>query len=64
MKKHHAITALLVGIACVMPEIGCVTIPDDGNQPAIGTHVEDWRDEVIYQVLVDRFANGDINNDY
>ncbi len=24
----------------------------------------DWRDEVIYQVLVDRFANGDINNDY
>ena len=27
------------------------------------THVDDWRDEVIYQVLVDRFADGDINND-
>lgn len=24
----------------------------------------DWRDEVIYQVLIDRFANGDINNDH
>lgn len=28
------------------------------------THVDDWRDEVIYQVLVDRFANGDRGNDY
>jgi alpha-amylase len=24
----------------------------------------DWRDEVIYQILVDRFADGDINNNY
>ena len=30
----------------------------------IDTHVTDWRDEIIYQVLVDRFANGDLNNDY
>ena len=28
------------------------------------THVDDWRDEVIYQLLVDRFANGDPGNDY
>lgn len=28
------------------------------------THVADWRDEVIYQVLVDRFANGDRSNDF
>ncbi len=27
------------------------------------THVDDWRDEVIYQILVDRFANGDPSND-
>ena len=26
------------------------------------TFVEDWRDEVIYQVVVDRFADGDPNN--
>jgi glycosidase len=30
----------------------------------IDTHVGDWRDEVIYQILVDRFENGDPNNDY
>ncbi|MBL8603207.1 MAG: alpha-amylase [Myxococcales bacterium] len=29
----------------------------------VGTHVEDWRDETIYQVLVDRFADGDTTND-
>ncbi len=23
----------------------------------------DWRDEVIYQIIVDRFADGDLNND-
>ncbi len=23
----------------------------------------DWRDQVIYQILVDRFSNGDVNND-
>ena len=28
------------------------------------THVEDWRDEVIYQLLVDRFADGDPGNNY
>ncbi|HJL29268.1 MAG TPA: alpha-amylase family glycosyl hydrolase, partial [Polyangiaceae bacterium LLY-WYZ-15_(1-7)] len=31
--------------------------------PTIETHVEDWRDEVIYQVVVDRFENGDPSND-
>jgi len=58
------VMASIVAAACALPEIGCVDIPDEGKQPAIGTHVEDWRDEVIYQVLVDRFANGDIDNDY
>ena len=24
----------------------------------------DWRDQVIYQIVVDRFANGDVNNDF
>ena len=31
---------------------------------ALATHVDDWRDEVIYQVLVDRFENGDVGNDF
>jgi len=29
----------------------------------LATHVDDWRDEVIYEVLVDRFDNGDPSND-
>ncbi|MCB9594506.1 MAG: hypothetical protein H6719_17370 [Sandaracinaceae bacterium] len=29
----------------------------------VSTHVDDWRDEVIYQIVVDRFANGDPSND-
>jgi len=31
--------------------------------PSIDTHVERWEDQLIYQVVVDRFANGDPTND-
>ncbi|MEN9785018.1 MAG: hypothetical protein RLZZ299_282 [Pseudomonadota bacterium] len=47
---------LLWLLACTDPAPGTTPFP-------ISNHVEDWRDEVIYQVLVDRFANGDVNND-
>jgi len=30
----------------------------------VATHVRDWRDEVIYQIVVDRFENGDVDNDW
>jgi alpha-amylase len=62
MKK--LVIASLVFAACVLPEIGCVQVPDEGQKPKLATHVSDWRGEVIYQVLTDRFANGDPNNDY
>ena len=55
--------AAIVVSSAVGPEMGCVSIPANGKQPVLATHVQDWRDEVIYQVLVDRFANGDVNND-
>jgi alpha-amylase len=44
---------------------GCMQF-DDGAQGELSlkTHVEDWRDEVIYQLLVDRFADGDPGNNY
>ena len=58
------VIAAISAAACVVPGIGCVSVPDEGKQPTLATHVDDWRDEVIYQVLVDRFANGDVNNDY
>lgn len=65
MRKSIIAMGLLVsGYSAIPHTAGCVTIPDEGKQPALATHVQDWRDEVIYQVLVDRFADGDINNDF
>jgi glycosidase len=42
---------------------GCFDVPRN-DDPEITSEVDDWRDEVIYQVVVDRFANGDKGNDY
>ncbi len=42
----------------------CLTPPEEAAPASLTTQVDDWRNEVIYQILVDRFANGDINNDY
>ncbi len=55
-----ALTAAFV----LAPAVGCIEVPREGKRPVLANHVEDWRDEVIYQVIVDRFANGDVNNDY
>ncbi|MDW8246677.1 MAG: alpha-amylase family glycosyl hydrolase [Sandaracinaceae bacterium] len=35
----------------------------DTKPTPLRTHVGDWRDEVIYHLLTDRFANGDTSND-
>lgn len=53
-------------LACVVATLwpSCIDVSPVGEDFEVGTHVVDWRDEVIYQVLVDRFANGDVNNDY
>ncbi len=64
MKKAISVLALLAAAAVMAPQAACVSIPEEGGQPALGTRVDDWRDEVIYQVLVDRFANGTVNNDF
>ncbi len=62
--RTFPVTAIALALACSFaPEVGCVSVPANGQQPILATHVKDWRDEVLYQVLVDRFANGDINND-
>lgn len=36
----------------------------DVEEVHLSSHVEDWRDEVIYQLLTDRFANGSAANDF
>ncbi|MGE0326783.1 MAG: alpha-amylase family glycosyl hydrolase, partial [Polyangiaceae bacterium] len=43
---------------------GCMDFEGLEGEREISTHVEDWREEVIYQLMVDRFANGDRGNDY
>jgi alpha-amylase len=44
--------------------IGCVELDPITDDWDISTHVTDWRDEVIYQVLVDRFYDGDKTNNH
>ena len=44
--------------------VACVDPTPYAEDPEVVNLVDDWRDEVIYQLLVDRFANGDRNNDY
>lgn len=41
----------------------CVEPPIPGEE-GLTSNVDDWRDEVIYQVLTDRFYNADPSNDY
>jgi glycosidase len=50
-------------LAALAAAVSCV---DTGQQPdfAVGNHVDEWRDEIIYQVLIDRFADADLGNDY
>ncbi|MEZ4301424.1 MAG: alpha-amylase, partial [Polyangiaceae bacterium] len=56
-----ALTASLLGVSAS----SCMSVPEGGaGEIALETHVDDWRDEVIYQVLVDRFADGDAGNNY
>lgn len=62
--------ALALLAACAaLPLTACVDatpVPLEPFQPDVqlSTHVVDWRDEVIYQVLVDRFHDGDPNNNF
>ncbi|MCR9164386.1 MAG: alpha-amylase family glycosyl hydrolase [Nannocystaceae bacterium] len=43
---------------------GCMDFDGHDGPIELSTEVDDWRNEVIYQVLIDRFDNGDPGNDY
>ncbi|MCA9670563.1 MAG: alpha-amylase [Myxococcales bacterium] len=60
MKKitFAALACALAAAACHTPE------PGIAGERRITPGSTDWRDEVIYQVFVDRFANGDYSNDF
>jgi alpha-amylase len=58
-----AILVLLVLGVGALASTSCFEVPLN-EAPTITTNVEDWRDEIMYQILTDRFENGDKNNDY
>jgi alpha-amylase len=54
---------LIAAIAAALA-IGCTDASSvDSNWKTTAGEQNDWRDEVIYQLLVDRFDDGDLNND-
>ena len=56
---------LIFGAAAALTLSACVHSElDDVRDVEIATHVTDWRDEVIYQLIVDRFADGDPGNNH
>ena len=62
MKTLFALRPLGLALTTVVAS-SCMTLPD-AKKPDLQPHVSDWRQEIIYQVLVDRFANGDSANDF
>lgn len=56
LRSLTALGALLTLSTCQAP-----TVDLEYNRQ---TFVSDWRDEVIYQVVIDRFYDGDPNNNY
>jgi len=62
--NHRAGAALALGALLTAGlSTGCVEPPVPG-EGALTSNVDDWRDEVIYQVLTDRFYDGDASNNY
>jgi glycosidase len=59
-----AVSRVLVGIFTLLAACGGAS---DVDHPADLPHRSnadvDWRDQVIYQIMIDRFSNGDPNND-
>ncbi len=61
-KRTVLSTALWLATGAAMA--GCMDFGDIEQPLQLETHVDDWRNEIIYQVLVDRFSNGDPSNDH
>jgi glycosidase len=68
-RARHDTTQLLAALTAMAVSLGgasgCMKFDDGLAGPlTLETHAADWRDEVIYQVLIDRFADGDAGNNY
>jgi alpha-amylase len=62
---RSAFLACLVTSSLGTASLACMEF-DNGaaEEIELSTHVSDWRNEVVYQLLVDRFADGDAGNNY
>ncbi len=56
--------ATLLGVCVALASSGCMDFGGLEEEIELTTHVGDWRDQVIYQVLIDRFEDGDRGNNY
>ena len=58
-------TARRLLLLAALPALAACLRPGDyAEDPPITSEVDDWRDEVIYQLITDRFTNGDPSNDF
>ena len=56
---------VLAALASLTSTLGCMGFPEgEEGEIEISTHAGDWRQQVIYQVLIDRFADGDAGNNH
>jgi glycosidase len=58
--RRTAILALALAAACT----GATDETHPGKLPHQANADLDWRDQVIYQIMIDRFADGDPNNNF
>jgi alpha-amylase len=74
MKRSNRFGRTIAGVFCTLglaviggasSSGGCMSYEEGlEGEIAMSTQVTDWRDEVIYQVLIDRFADGDTGNNF
>jgi len=59
-----SVLASLPALVLSLSSAGCMQFDEElaAEEIPLATHVADWREEIIYQVLVDRFADGDAGN--
>ncbi|HUQ01858.1 MAG TPA: alpha-amylase family glycosyl hydrolase [Kofleriaceae bacterium] len=64
MERTTTLTCLSLASVALLAGCGAASgLDHPSDQPHESNAGDDWRDEVIYQIVVDRFANGDPNND-
>jgi len=60
----RGLTMTVLTVALSGASAACMDFDGLDEPVELGTHVDDWRDQVIYQVMIDRFADGDATNNY